>query len=526
MILPVQLLAQPSNEKVSTTFSFNGEPFLAVSPLNSQNIAVAWMCYSATAKVIAIRTRASSDAGATWSTPVDLPHAQTGWGSADVSMAWRKDGILFLCYIDYHNNSDTFGGVFVVHSSDGGVTWSTPVEAINADENSYISLDRPWVAIDNSTASTSGNLYIPTKPAPWHIPPSHTFFTRSIDSGETWSKETVLDSTPFSALDVKAPMGSPAVSSDGTLYVAYPCYDLSQKVHAGFVLATSTDGGVSFTRNFILQPSPNRDTLSKGGFRLVADPTKADHLALFWLDSRNGDNDIYSSTTFNGGASWSDTMRVNDDEIGNGILQDMLWPTFSADGKLAVVWRDRRNGKDTGYASATDTYYAFSTDGGLTFSKNFRMSDSTAPYETILDSPGNDFMSAALVNDTLFAAWADTRTSTTQIPQLEIYFAKAAIGQSSWVHMSDISKPNTNLSIHPNPSKNNSNATFTLDRPSHCMLSLYDQRGAMVRSLLDDEESAGDHSFSLSNAGVAAGDYLLILETSEGRDIVKVTITP
>src|ERR1017187_9635995 len=104
LILPAVLRAQPASEEVSITGLFNGEPFLAINPLNSNNIAVAWMAYSLVDKEIAIRTRASTDGGATWSMPVDLPHMKSGWGSADVSMAWRKDGMLFLCYIDYLNN--------------------------------------------------------------------------------------------------------------------------------------------------------------------------------------------------------------------------------------------------------------------------------------------------------------------------------------------------------------------------------------------------------------------------------------
>ena len=509
----------PTNEKISGSPLFNGEPFLAMNPANHQNLVAAWMTYSLISNEITIKVRSSFDGGATWSAAVELPHQESGWGSADVSMAWQQNGMLFLCYVDYLAKSDTAGGVFVTHSSDGGLTWSNPVLAIDARANSDEPLDRPWIAVDNSLAATNGNLYIPTKPPSWNPLPNHTYYTRSSDGGLTWSTEAVLDSAPYSATIVKAPMGSPTVAMGGTLYIAYPCYDHSQGVHAGFALAKSVDGGASFTRSFILQPVGAMDTLFKNGFQLLADPANVNHLLFAWPDARNGDNDIYTSTSFDGGLTWSIPIRVNDDASGNGVVQDMLWPVFAADGTLAVIWRDRRNGTGNGYASATDTYYAISRDGGKTYEKNLRMTDSTAPYEKILDEAGNDFMSAALTSDTLYAAWGDTRTGI-----LQVYFAKTAIGSTSWVDFTSLSESLLQLTVSPNPAIDGQTVSFTLPAPSYCTLSLFDTRGVLVRQVLNGEQNAGMHRVTLMRAGLSPGSYMLLLQTVTGTQYAKLAI--
>ncbi len=449
VLLPLLAQAQPPNQELSKTLLFNSEPYIAMNPTNTSNLTVAWMSLTAATLTIEIRTRTSFDGGVTWSEPDVLPHQNARYTSADVSMAWRNDGVLFLSYVDYLDNHDSSsGGVYVVSSTNSGLNWSAPVKAIDANENTDIPIDRPWIVVDNGTTASAGHLYITSKPAPWNPLPNHTYVTRSLDSGRSWSPLTTLDTTGYSALLLKAPMSSPTVANDGMLNIVFPYIGNSS---GGFALATSTNGGATFSRSKVLRPTFTGDTLYKDGYRLIADPSNAPHLVLVWPDVRDGDNDVYSSTSFDAGATWSVPLRVNDDAAGNGVVQDMLWPTFANDGTLAVVWRDRRNGVGTGYSSSTNTYYAYSRDGGRSFSKNFRMSDSTAPHETALDQAGNDFMSAVLQNDTLYAVWGDTRTT-----RVQIYFGKVELGGKSWVEMQSLSEsPHTAFTTAPRRTRTN-----------------------------------------------------------------------
>ncbi len=516
LFFPVGSIAQPANQQLSKGLIFEGEPYLAINPTNPQNVVVAWMSFKLIGNPVTIETRTTMDGGSSWSDTLSLPHMNAKWQSADVSMAWRNDGVLFISYIDYLQDSDSEGGVFVVHSTDGGRSFSAPVKAIDASEDTDISLDRPWIVVDNS--ASNGNLYLCTKPAPWHPLPNHAYFTRSTDGGLTWSHETILDTLGYSALLVSAPMGAPTVANDGTLSIAYPGLSL---LNGGFVLAQSHNGGQSFLRSYITRPvedSVEKDSI-KGGFHLIADPANPKHLVFAWPDARDGDYDVFAIASFDGGATWTDTARVNDDKVDNGVVQDMVWPTFGSDGSLAIVWRDRRNGSTPGYASASDTYFSSSTDGGITWSRNQRLSDSTAPYNAALFNPGNDFLAGAIVHDSLFAAWSEVRDN-----RLIVNFAKSPLSEKDAVQHSGNVSTISELVIVPNPAEDNANLLFQLSSAGNCSLWLFDTRGVFVRSLFNDVLSMGSHSVNVSTAGLANGDYVVDLRTPSGATRAKLSI--
>ncbi len=463
------------------------------------------------------RDAASSDGGSTWSEPVYLPHNGVGWESADVTMAWGKNGTLYLVYVDYIPNTNSDGGDFIVSSTDGGHTWSAPVKAIDASADTDVSLDRPWLVVDTSGTATNGNLYLCTKPAPWNPLPNHSYFTRSTDGGQDWDPERVLDTVTYSAQLIPAPMGSPAVASNGTLYIAYPYLS---GLSGGFALAVSHDGGLSFTRSFLLLPyvGAKMNDSVKDAFRLIVNPANPDHLLFAWADQRNGDYDIFASASTNAGASWSAPERVNDDPIGNGVMQDMLWPTFGVNGSLAMIWRDRRNGLPNGYASASDTYVATSSNGGLNWSGNRRLSSATASYDSILFGPGNDFMSAAIANDSLYAVWADTRSDS-----LRVFFAAISMEGSSGV-TSQIVSQRPDLIVIPNPASGTASLSFQLPSSEPCTISIYNEDGIVVRQVLREMLPSGTHLIQCPVSGLPNGSYFIELQTPNGVSRAKLTL--
>ena len=144
--------AQPVNTNISNGVIFDGEPYLAINPTNTQNLVAAWMGMKFTNGLfrIAIKTRASFDGGTTWSTAAVLPHFGSSYGSADVSMAFEKNGLLYISYIDYRQVPDS-GGIYVARSLNGGLSWDTPSKAFDMyDVINKRPIDRPWLVVDKS----------------------------------------------------------------------------------------------------------------------------------------------------------------------------------------------------------------------------------------------------------------------------------------------------------------------------------------------------------------------------------------
>ncbi len=418
--------SQPANINLSNTLVYAGEPYLAINPLNEQNIVVAWMAADlSTGFITSIKTKVSFDGGSTWGYQVIHPHIAPTCSSADVSLQFRRNGTFYISYIDSRKSPDS-GGVYVSHSADGGITWSPLTEAFNSltDDPSREPLDRPWLAADNSQTVNDGSFYLTTKPAPWIPPPNRPYLKSSADSGVMWGPYRYVDSTNYLVGNIiAAPMAFPAATADGALCAAYPSYLFSQSPYSKILFAKSYTRGSHFSYNDLLVNFPAvADTNYKLGYILAANPANAAQLAFAFVGNLNGDPDVFVTATNDGGTTWSTPVRVNDDPVGNGVGQDLVWISYAKSGDMLVAWRDRRNSPGTGFFQACDTYCAVSHNNGSSFLPNIRLSSVTAPFDSVLIQNGNDFMSCALANDTIYAAWSDVRNT-----RLNIYFAKTPV---------------------------------------------------------------------------------------------------
>ena len=91
-----------------------------------------------------------------------------------------------------------------------------------------------------------------------------------------------------------------------------------------------------------------------------------------------------------------------------------------AQGNIAVIWYDtRRDPAD----QRLDVFGTVSTDGGQTFSPNFRITDQSFDPDAgkFTDADGQtdyylgDFLGLAVANDTAYAAWTDTRNGNQDV---------------------------------------------------------------------------------------------------------------
>ena len=443
--------AQPSNINLSNGVLFDGEPYIAVNPTNPHNLVAAWMGLklSTGSYTIAIRTRASFDGGSTWSATNALPHFGTGFGSADPSMAFDKNGLLYLCYIDYKQSPDS-GGVYVARSFDGGLHWDAPTKAFDVyDVALKRPIDRPWLVVDNSDSPNFGTLYITTKPAPWIAAPNRNYFKVSSDSGQTWSPIANVDGgTHLVGSMIAAPMAAPATTLNGKFCAVYPSYVASQNPLPAFYLASSADKGQTFTYTTVFAAIPvANDTNLKNGYQLITHPSDSNKLLFISPDALNGDDDIMAYRSSNGGQTWSSGVRVNDDVLGNGKAQDMVWAAYNELGHIIVSWRDRRNSATNGFWNAGyDFYYAISSDDGQTFTANQKLSDQFITFDSLIAQNGNDFMSCVYRADTLYSVWGDTRNG-----KMNIYFVRTIASTNTNIGISLLEGEEALFNISPNP---------------------------------------------------------------------------
>ena len=152
--------------------------------------------------------------------------------------------------------------------------------------------------------------------------------------------------------------------------------------------------------------------------------------------ARSTDYGVTWQTTFQLGGSPSASV-VNDDNGGqsatgqtsNEVIGSQAMPRLAIDaqGNITLIWYDTRHDPAN---HLLDVFGTTSTDGGLTFSPNFRVTDESfdADRGKFTDATGQDnyyigdFLGLALANNTAYAAWTDTRAG-----KQDIFFSRYVI---------------------------------------------------------------------------------------------------
>ncbi|MCB9267106.1 MAG: exo-alpha-sialidase [Lewinellaceae bacterium] len=343
------------------------EPSIAISPANPDRVV---------AGAILDRVYYSEDGGKAWE-PGRLRSPYGVYGDPVIQADYA--GNFFYAHLSNPGGSsfskDWLDRIVIQRSVDGGKTWN---------EGAFTGLrpphdqDKHWLAVD----PRNNHLYVTWTEFDKYEsrdPGDHSriLFSRSTDGGINWSEAVAISQFEGDCLDGdQTTEGAvPAVGPDGELYVAW-AYD--EKIY----FDRSLDGGKTWlAEDIVIAAQPGGWTFDIPGiFRCNGMPITATDLSegpnkgaiyVNWSDQRNGadDTDIWLASSSDGGQSWSDPVRVNDDPPGK--QQFFTWMDIDqTTGILYFVFYDRRAYND----ERTDVYLAWSADGGRSFT-NRRISE-------------------------------------------------------------------------------------------------------------------------------------------------------
>jgi hypothetical protein len=354
-----------SEELVGTPADDNWEPTTAADPSSSYVYQAvtgigAHECAQHNCPGTSILVRASSNGGATWGPFVfvcGIACKNVGW-QFDPQLAVANDGTVYAAWL---NTFDP--GTVLSKSFDRGRTWTTPVET-----NGILTYnDKPILVI-----SPSGkDVYLAFNSK------TDAYAVASHDFGETFSAPVKTNSDAFQYLAYGG-----TVAPNGNVYFGETGESRRAVGPEPVALVASTDGGRSW-RTTILDTSQEAPPCSfKGCYEdffssqaTVASDASGRLVFAYLLSTvPDGPKSLYVRTSTDG-VAWSARSLVNADGDGN-MPSIAAGPTA---GDFRLVWQDNRNG-----ATAWNTWYARTTDGGRTWSPDLRLSNlgTGAPYKT------------------------------------------------------------------------------------------------------------------------------------------------
>ncbi len=452
-------------------YPYQTEPHIAFNPTSPDKLVVGLIDYN----VDGVAAYSSIDGGETWEGPMAMKPLQGDYFGADPVVGFSRDGTAYFAYLSVGTRPVRVGNIVLIaeigsivvsNSVDEGRTWSDPVMAAAGtarwtEEGVVVSgfLDKPWMTIGPDPKNPDqDNIYVTytefmqnyplIEEYPYVLAPTIEItvkLARSTDGGATFSPPVAVSPTysyPSGIEERRIVQGSlPAVAPDGKLYVAY--YDsLDDGPWKGLfapMVTWSVDGGQSFTKavaidhlsetDYILPPSLFRAWSSMFP-QMAVGPEGTVYVVFAANPTGPDDSDIYFTRSLDDGRTWSRVKKINDDLT----THDQFFPALATDkrGNIHVIFGDKRDDpNDVQY----HIYYTNSSDGGLTWGPNGRVSDSPSNPNYGIPFFIGDYFAIAASDEDVNIVWTDTRLGK-RAPNEAIAFARKRFVSSPSIFLS------------------------------------------------------------------------------------------
>jgi hypothetical protein len=340
----------------------------------------------------------------------------------------------------------------------------------------------------------------------------------STDSGASYSEPVIVSDNT----DVQ--WSVPAAGPDGEVYVAW-----FQYFPRGIMFDVSYDQGQTFGDDRLIASTGTWPVEINGVIlvfpfpALVCDINQSSpyrgNLYVAYMNSTATDMDIFFRKSTDGGDTWSSPLRLNDDTQGNGCDQFHPWLSLDETGRIHAIFYDRR--LDAGRNLLFDLYYTSSTDGGLTWSPNERITSvSSDPSHAALAGLIGEYIGLSAWHDQVQMAWTDTRNGNQDVFSGRMQITSIADAPPIQPKGFSLSAP------YPNPFNGSLAIEFYTPGETRVKVEIVDLLGRTVSTAFDGISKAGANRVEWNGRNsdgkdVSSGPYFIRMTGSDGSAAKK-----
>ena len=345
------------------------EPTIAYDPHNPSKLVAGWKQF---ASVLSGNRQGawaySNNSGKDWHFEGVLTPGQQ---RTNIMVDVDSNGNFYYQNLHYGPSGDYAQDVQVFKSINGGVSWLDPVYAHGEGA------DKGRIGIDRSGTASNGNIYVH-----WREGLDDRHFTRSTDGGLRYDDPVALPDKPA--------FGTIAVGPEGQVYIGGRT-ELGSLVGAKLVFNTYLFSTSLNARNPLATPTFTTQEINLGGSPVMfqfqnnpnqygpigdvqvgvdqsTGPMRGNIYVLASVDPIGVDNqDVNFIRSTDGGQTWSTPIKINTDAPDRNAYQWFAMQGVAPNSRIDAVWYDTRGSLQP---AISQLYYAYSWDGGLTWSQN------------------------------------------------------------------------------------------------------------------------------------------------------------
>lgn len=433
--------------------AFTGPTSMVVNPENPRIVVAATadlrsrICY----------LTVSQDAGRTWrfseEPPGDpsYPFCTNGTaGVPEAMVAWGRDGTLYyarMAYGEAEGPREGKSSAILARTTNLGESWTTTIVENNRGKEGPSAptvTSVPGLAVDTSgdrdIVHVGFSRAYRDTPAGDPLRNPHVMVATSTDAGVTFGEAVNLNSFNRPSIDIagksyqlnmRTGFGAPfLLAHDGVLLaVAGPDLPLGDRPQPPPEAGTGLSPGSWYAYPMPQLIGRSTDQGKTWTITALGDPILAgsgSYTGLGWTP-KGGENgtfvaayaatpatsvtialaDIVVQRSTDGGVTWTSPLAIDDDPpemYATGFYPQL---NVAPNGRIDVAWQDDRETSDFNF----NVRYTYSTDGGLTWAPNIRVSDMPVNfnYGVSFNSDLRQPNGVASTNEYAIVGWADTR---------------------------------------------------------------------------------------------------------------------